>query len=150
MDLKAVVLETLRTERRTTRDAIAALGDGAVSFRPTGEQMSFGAQALHLISCQATLMQAFQGKGWNWNQGIDEEHFPTLPVILARFDEMHQAELAFYEGLESEELARPVATAWGEPEPMLQLAISFLAHESHHRGQLVVYLRLMGMTPPRY
>ncbi len=150
VDLKSIHLGNLLTERRLTRDTIAALLDGDVQFRPTGEQMSFGAQALHMISAQETLLEAFQTGDWKWQRGVDLASYPTLDDILRKFDEMHATELAFYENLEQPEMLRPIKTGWGPVEPLLQLATSFLLHEAHHRGQLVAYLRLKGMTPPKY
>jgi uncharacterized damage-inducible protein DinB len=150
MDIRSMVLANLRSERRLTRETIAAMTDGDVNFRPTPEQMSFGGQALHIISCQKTLLDALQGKGWNWKTGIDSQAYPTQEAILAKFDEVTEEELAYYGGLDPELFGRLVSTPWGEPEPLLQLVYSFLAHEAHHRGQMVAYLRLKGMTPPKY
>jgi uncharacterized damage-inducible protein DinB len=150
MDIKAIWLEQLKSERRLTRETIAAMIDGDVQFRTTPQQMSYGGQALHLISAQETLMDALNGHGWQWERGVDLEHFPTLHAILDRFDATHAAELAYYENLEPEQFFRSVSTAWGAPEPLLQLAMGFLTHEAHHRGQMVVYLRLKGMKPAKY
>lgn len=150
MDLKTVVLQTLGAERRITRETIAAMADGDVAFKPTGEQMSFGAQALHLTSAQETLYQAFHDNTWVWDRGLTLARYPTLPSILAEFDEMHTQEMAYYESLTQQDYSREVPTAWGPPEPMLQLIMSFLAHEAHHRGQMICYLRLKKMQPPKY
>jgi len=150
MNIKEIWLSNLKNERRITRETIAAMTDGDVQFRPTAEQMSFGGQALHLTSAQKTLVDAFQGKEWVWDQGLDLEKFPTLDAILQKFDEIMAFELAYYQELEPEQYDRVIQTPWGAPEPMVQLMYSFLAHETHHRGQMVTYLRLKGMQPPRY
>lgn len=150
MDIKAVFLHNLAFERRLTRETITAMKDGDMAFAAVEGQLGFGAQALHVISCQETLREAMQQGTWNWERGINLEQFPTQEAILAKFDEMHAAELAFYGSLEPEEFFRPVRTAWGGPEPLFQLAVSFLTHEAHHRGQMIVFLRLKGMQAPRY
>jgi uncharacterized damage-inducible protein DinB len=150
MNMKQILIENLRFERRLTRETIAAMPENDLAFRPTAEQRSFGDQALHLISCQETLMDAFQGKGWQWDRGNTLEHYPTQASILAKLDAVYAIEQAYYENLESEEFFRPVSTTWGPPEPLIQLALSFLTHEAHHRGQMVAYLRMTGMTPPTY
>lgn len=149
-EIKSILKETLSVERRITRDTIAALTDGDVQFRPTPEQRPFGAQALHIISSQETLLEAVRTGVWNWRRNTDLTHFPTAESILKKFDEQHSLEMAYYDSLEPDAFFRPVSTSWGPPEPLLQLIISFLAHEGHHRGQMVVYLRLKGMQPPNY
>lgn len=150
MNIKAIWVTNLKNERRITRETIAAMVDGDVQFRPTAEQMCFGAQALHLASAQKTLLDALQEKEWNWEQGMNLDAFPTLEAILQKFDEITALEVTFYDGLEPEQYDRTIQTPWGAPEPMVQLLYSFLAHETHHRGQMVTYLRLKGMQPPPY
>lgn len=150
MNVKEIWLQSLRTERRITRETISHLTDGDVNFRPTPEQMPFGQQALHIISCQKTLLGALQGKGWEWELGYDLEKYPTLEAILNAFDDMHDESVSYYEGLEPEQYERHVETPWSGPEPMLLELMNFLTHEAHHRGQLVVMLRLKGMQPPQF
>ena len=150
MDIKTVFLHSLKFERRLTRETITAMTDGDMAFAAAEGQMGFGAQALHVISCQETLLEAMKHGTWNWERGINLEQFPTQEAILAKFDELQATELAYYGGLEPEEFSRPVATAWGPPEPLFQLALSFLTHEAHHRGQMIVFLRLKGMQAPKY
>jgi uncharacterized damage-inducible protein DinB len=150
MNIKEIWLQNLKGERRVTRDTIAAMTDGDVLYRPTEEQMCFGAQALHIVSCNKTLLDAFAGKGFNWEQGMTLENYPTLEAILHQFDAVMAEELAYFEGLEPEQYDQVIQTPWGNEEHMVQMLYSFLAHETHHRGQMVTYLRLKGMQPPRY
>lgn len=150
MDLQAILIENLKSERRLTRETIVAMADGDMAFRPTAEQMCFGAQALHLLSAWETLRTAYQGRGWEWDRGLDMNHFSTHDAILAKFDEITEADLAFYGGLEPAEFTRIIETPWGAKEPLTQMFIGWLAHEAHHRGQMVTYLRLKGMQPPKY
>ncbi len=150
MNAGEVLLATMRDERRMTRAAIADIPEDALAYRPTPEQMSLGGQALHIIACQETLLEALQTGRWEWDRGLTLERFRTREAILARFDEMNAAQEAYFGGLEPEQLGRPVQTAWGSKETVLQLALSFLAHDAHHRGQIVTYLRLKGIKPAVY
>ncbi|MGE5674937.1 MAG: DinB family protein [Mycobacterium leprae] len=150
MWVKKALLENLRVERRLTRETIAAMSDSEVQFRPTDEQMSFGEQALHVISAQETLLDGLQGKGWVWERETKISAYPTQTAILAKFDEVVATEHAYYESLADADFGRMIPNTWGPPEPVLQLIVSFLAHEAHHRGQMVAYLRLKGITPPKY
>lgn len=150
MDVRKIFLDNLQAERRITRETIAAMADGDMQFKPTEDQMAFGAHALHLISAHETLLDGLHGKGWNWDRGIDLERYPTQEAILAKLDELGAAELACYGSMEEEQLGRMIPITWGSPEPALQLMISFLTHECHHRGTMVAYLRLKGMKPAPY
>ncbi|HWI60536.1 MAG TPA: DinB family protein [Symbiobacteriaceae bacterium] len=150
MNIKEIWLANLKGERKMTREAVANMTDGDLQFKPTEGQMTFGEQALHLISAQKTLVDAFQGKDWVWDQGYTLANFPTLDAVLKVFDEVTAFEVAFYEELQPEQYDRMIQTPWGTPEPMVKLMYSFLTHEAHHRGQMVTYLRLKGMQPPAY
>ncbi|HLN65225.1 MAG TPA: DinB family protein [Symbiobacteriaceae bacterium] len=150
MEIKSILLGNLQTERRITRETIAALRDGEVLYKPTEQQMCFGDQALHIVTSWHTLRDGLQGKEWVWERGYTVAKYPTLEAILAEFDAMHAADLAYYESLENEQFDRLIQTPWGAQEHMVQLIYSFLTHETHHRGQLVTYLRLKGMQPPAY
>ncbi len=145
-----VMLECLRGERRLTRETVAAMSDGEIGFRPTEEQMTFGMQALHILSSYATLMEALRGKGWNWDQGMNTERYPTLKAILELYDQESERLLTFVEGLAPQAVFEEIQTGWGAKETLLQLLISWLAHEAHHRGQMVTYLRLAGKQPATY
>lgn len=150
MDVKSICLAHLQFERNLTRAVIAAMADGDMDFQPTPAQMTFGGQALHLLTAWETLRGALHGQGWQWNQGLTPERFPTQADVLRKFDEVTAADLAYYGGLAPEEFGRMVETTWGPPKSLLSLLMSWSAHEAHHRGQMVTYLRLKGMTPPPY
>lgn len=150
MDPKAVLLDTVRAERRRTRATVAAMADGDMAYRPAAEQMDFGTQALHILSAWATLMGALSGRGWVWDQGMTREKYPTQEAILKLYDEESARLYRFLEGLDPEGLGREVETPWGKRAPVFGLLLDWVAHECHHRGQMVAYLRCKGMKPPEY
>lgn len=150
VDLKAALLKTLRFERRLTRESVAAMADADMAYRPTPEQMAFGTQALHLLSAFATLLEALAGKGWVWDQGFTLENYPTREAILQLYEEETARLEQFIVGLAPGRFGEMIQTGWGTQEPLVQLLIDWIAHESHHRGQMVTYLRLKGIKPPRY
>lgn len=150
LDLKRVVLKSLRFERKLTRETVENMTDADMGFRPTPEQMDFGTQALHILSAYATLMGALSGLGWVWDQGMTREKYPTQADILQQLDSETDRLVRFIEELTNERLTQEVQTGWGTQEAVLQLFVDWITHESHHRGQMVTYLRLKGMTPPKY
>lgn len=150
MELKQIALKTFHFERKLTRETVANMTDGDMGFRPTPEQMDFGTQALHILSAYATLMGALSGQGWVWDQGMTRERYPTQEAILKLLDAETDRLVSFLDDMTERQLTEEVQTGWGTQEPVFQLLVDWFAHESHHRGQMVTYLRLKGMTPPRY
>lgn len=150
MDFTKSLLEEFQHTRRLTREIFLAMTDGDVQFRPTQDQMAFGTQLLHAISCWQTLERAAGGAGWTWDLGYTLEAYPSQSTILTLLDDLTAKSESFWRGLEPEEWTRAQSVPWGAPQPLLQLFVSFLVHEGHHRGQMVTYLRQKGMVPPPY
>lgn len=150
MDLKGLLLHSFRGSRRLTQGTVEAMPAEEMDYRPTPEQMSFGEQVLHNLSCYITLTDALAGKGWEWNKGITLERYPTKEAILAFQEAETERLLTLLESQPPEWFAEEVATGWGTTESIAGLLLSWISHEDHHRGQLVVYLRLKGCTPPKY
>jgi uncharacterized damage-inducible protein DinB len=150
VDIRSVLMDSFRSERKITRSVITGMQDGDMAFQPTPAQMSFGAQALHIASSYATLLDALQGKEWQWELGIDMEHYPTQEAILAKLDEGSRQVEAYLANLDPEALLQVIQTPWGAQETLLGLFLSWIAHEAHHRGQMVTYLRLKGYQPVTY
>jgi len=150
MDTKSVILECLRSERRLTRETVSAMAGGDIAFRPTPEQMTFGNQALHILSSYATLMKALQGEGWNWDQGMTTDRYASLEAILDLYAQESERVFAFVADLAPSAMLEEIQTGWGAKETLLQLLVNWLAHEAHHRGQMVTYLRLAGKQPAAY
>lgn len=150
MDVKAILLEELRSARRLTNKILAAMPESDIDFRPTPDEMDFGAQALHILSSYSTLFEGLTGKGWNWDQGMTRAAYPTQEAILRLSESETERLMSFVEGLAPERLFEQVQTGWGKEETVLGLLMSWITHEAHHRGQMVVYLRLRGIKPPEY
>jgi uncharacterized damage-inducible protein DinB len=150
MSLPQSLLEEFQHTRRLTRDIFLAMTDGDVQFRPTPDQMAFGSQLLHILSCWQTLERAVGGAEWNWDLGYTLEAYPSQAQILTLLDDLTAKGEAFWRNLEPEEWLREQSVPWGAPQPLVQLYVSWLVHEGHHRGQMVSYLRQKGMVPPPY
>lgn len=150
MDPKPALLSSLRGVRRLTREIVVAMPAEEMGYRPIEDQMDFGTQALHILSAYVTLIDALNGKGWEWEKGIDRNRFPTKEAILALYDSETERLLNFVDEMEQTALESIVTTGWGTQESVAELLNDWITHEAHHRGQMVVYLRLKGITPPNY
>lgn len=150
MTVSSSLLNEFQATRRLTREIFLAMTDGDVKYSPTPEQMPFGSQLLHIMSCWQTLERAAQGEDWQWDLGYTLDAYPTHGQILALLDDLTAKSQGFWGDLEPEEWLRDQSVSWGAPMELMELFVSFLVHEGHHRGQMVSYLRGKGMTPPPY
>jgi uncharacterized damage-inducible protein DinB len=71
--------------------------------------------------------------------------------VLALYERLHQETLAILTALQAEDFARQCETPGGATLPVWKWLRSMLEHEIHHRGQLYLYLGILGVpTPPLY
>lgn len=140
-------LQHLASECARTRLYLRALHATDLELCPAPGMMSARDLALHLIGCQEWLrMAAVHGDG----------NFAHFKVSLAFDDGAGAAAHALQSyrrlrdelrGLTNEEFNRTM-TMFGRETTAADLCLELLLHETHHRGQLAVVLRIAGRTPP--
>jgi uncharacterized damage-inducible protein DinB len=73
----------------------------------------------------------------------------TKSEVIAILQEGFANVAAALENLKPEQLEEPVKFFAG-PMNKRQIMTLLNDHHTHHRGQIIVYLRLKGVKPPRY
>lgn len=128
--------QRLDATKAYTLAVLEAMPDADYSFKPDDEQRTFAAQAYHIAYSIDYFQRAFaNGGNAQWAPG-DENSKSKKELIewtKTKFDEINKFIL---EQESSDQLTAGV--------------ISFLDHNAHHRGQIITYLRLKGITPPQY
>jgi hypothetical protein len=112
-------------------------------FQPTAESPSFGDIVAEVSGAQADVCSAVEGKH------VDMEHpFSTskADLVASLTKSIHQCEAAysFINNFNASEAVR----FGGVPHSRLGLMYLNTTHVSEVYGQLAVYLRLKGLTPP--
>jgi uncharacterized damage-inducible protein DinB len=71
--------------------------------------------------------------------------------VIELMKRLHAASLAIFAGLSDEDLKRKCKTPGAAPMQTAKWLRSMVEHEVHHRGQIYLYLGLLGVpTPPLY
>jgi uncharacterized damage-inducible protein DinB len=131
-------------------------------FRATPEMMSVGEQLAHLavntgwqVNLHATRMSFADFEYFQRNQLEAQATEQALvsagkDAILAALKQEGDAFVSFLESLTDDTLAETVSF----PPPVqpssktrFEMLMSVKEHEMHHRGQLMVYQRILGMVP---
>lgn len=133
-----------------TLEYINASTDEVIQFKPTAAMRSFGEQMLHLAEANYGLSASASGKQSPVAFGQLEkasDQYKTketlTKVVMDSYDFVIEALKSTDESKMSEkikifnfEMTREVAFQ------------KVFEHQTHHRGQTTVYLRLKGITPP--
>jgi len=112
-------------------------------FKVTEDVRSFGEQAEHIIN------------GFSYQWGPTElAELPKVDAadkasLIASYERTFNAILAQFETIDGSSL-NAEAEMWYGPSTKLRNLNLMDNHMAHHRGQMVVYLRMKGIKPPRY
>ena len=144
--LDAAIIK-LQHAKAYTLEVAEAMPESKYGFKPTAEEMSFGEQLLHLAAIlnwhtsTYILNEAnpFKAPAGNYKK---EEVIATVTQAydyavntLTHFDISHLTDtVQFFAG----------------PMSKLQIMNLMNDHQTHHRAQMIVYLRLSGIKPPDY
>lgn len=138
-----------------TLEVAAAMPADQYDYRPTEDQMSFGAQLLHLTGNMVWIANSFLGhedieldaaalrKTLRAADATDKEQVIALTqqgltYVQAALDQLDPTSL------------EDVQDFFAGPLTRRHLLILLNDHLTHHRAQAIVYLRLRGVEPPRY
>lgn len=116
-------------------------------FKPTEKQMTFQDQLLHIESNMAWLSSSyFDGYTSKKNRGnIKLTKEETIKFLIAGFDRVS----TIVKKIPPSSLTEKVDFFAGK-KTKLQILNLLQDHVSHHRGQLIVYLNLNNIQPPKY
>ena len=72
-------------------------------------------------------------------------------AVMAYLKRTHDESMAVFGALKDEDLKKTCTTPAGSPIPIGKWLRSMIEHEIHHRGQIYLYLGILGVpTPPLY
>jgi uncharacterized damage-inducible protein DinB len=133
-----------------TKEYLDAMSDSGYALKPTPEMRSFAEQMLHLSDANYGLVAAALGEKspvafGELEKSSDKSKENVTKIVMESYDfvinsikKMTPAQLDEKVKLfDKFELSKKMALAKG------------FEHQTHHRGQTVVYLRLAGVKPPQ-
>jgi uncharacterized damage-inducible protein DinB len=82
----------------------------------------------------------YQGCGRDLADGLDN--------VIAFMERMHAESVQIFRGMSDQDLTRKGTSPQGVPITAWKLLRSMAEHEAHHRGQMYVYLGILGVKTP--
>jgi uncharacterized damage-inducible protein DinB len=135
-----------------TKEYIDASNDDVINFKPTAEMRTFGQQMLHLADGNYGLISAASGKTGPSNFGDLEkksDQFKTKDALLKAVMDSYDFAISSLKDTDDAKMAEKIKMFDMfeiTREAGFQKAFE---HQTHHRGQATVYLRLKGVKPPQ-
>jgi uncharacterized damage-inducible protein DinB len=120
---------------------------GKYGFKPSPEEMSFDEQLLHTIRLMQFLCKTYLNGSLNPvkipDSALDKE--ATIKLL----NNVYDYTIITLQNFNVAQLADTVSF-FVKPTNKLQIINLLNDHQTHHRAQLVVYLRINGIKPPDY
>jgi uncharacterized damage-inducible protein DinB len=147
----ADLLRAFDTARGRTARLAARIPEAALDWAPTPEAFTCADIVRHLAAAERHLFVEVAVGGTSRYPGHDKSLAYGKEGVLAYLDAMHEQSMALLQRLDDEALERRVVTPSGAPLPTWRWLQLMAEHEAHHRGQLDLMLRLLGVeTAPLF
>jgi len=141
--LKSELLLKWKGNHSYTRKLIEAMPEEAWNEKPAEGMKTFLSQCAHITTWLRTHGRFVTGVE------MPKPSVRTREDILLHFDEFFEGISAYLKAATEEELNEIVPVFYGKRTRTFVLAVMD-NHLAHHRGQMIVYLRLAGVKPPGY
>ncbi|MBI3848170.1 MAG: DinB family protein [Planctomycetes bacterium] len=144
------LVRLLENERRYTSTLLRAFPLAHGGFRPKPEMMTAAGQVHHIADGELWRVRGCRSDDWSLDVfGRGTSSSTDLAGAVTRLADVRKATMAYVHRLTFDELRSPPGDAAPFPDLTVgEILETAATHESHHRGQLVVYLRLLGIAPP--
>lgn len=147
--LDQVVNEWIRA-RDYTQAYLDQMPEAGMSLKPTPEIRSFAEQMLHLAAANYGFASGIFGVP-NPKDGQDLEKMDALKTKAALTATVLDSYNFMIEAIRKASVASLAeqTTVFGMSRPRQAFLNAAFEHQTHHRGQTTIYLRLQGVTPPQ-
>jgi uncharacterized damage-inducible protein DinB len=144
-------LAYFETIRERTLRVLRAVPPEKLEWRHADDVFSCGDLARHIASVERyTFAENVLGRPSRY-QGCGPELADGHGEVIAFMERMHHETVEMLKDLTPEDLAGKGLSPQGVPITAWKLLRAMVEHEVHHRGEMYVYLALLGVPrPPLY
>jgi uncharacterized damage-inducible protein DinB len=132
-----------------TKEYLDAMPEEGLSFKPTPDIRSFAEQMLHLANANFLFASTATGAA-NPQEGKNLEkmdEYKTKAALTKIVMDSYDFVINSVKGIDVKKMDEPVKFFGRDLSRAAALDKGF-EHQTHHRGQTTIYLRLKGVKPP--
>ena len=154
MPITEALVAELNVEAATTKRVLDRVPEAHLGWQPHRKSMSLGQLALHVATLPAAAAQFFSGDTLDFDSVMKQPPAAgSHAELLTSFASSMEKARSYLADLSDERAMATWRLVAGERElvaaPRIAILRSFMFnHWYHHRGQLMVYLRLLDVPVP--
>ena len=145
-------LERLEQSRKYLLLVAETMPEKQYGFRATSESLSFAENLMHIGFAldwhSQSLLGGRESRDWNTDV-IYKVSGKSKAEMIVVVDETFEAAIALIQKFNPVQLVDRL-DYFGLDRTKRQIFLLLADHITHHRGQMLVSMRLNGLTPPRY
>lgn len=145
-------LERLENSRKYLLLVAESMPEAKYSYRATPESLSFAENLLHIGYAMdwhtQSLLGGRESRDWKTDT-VFKVGNKSKAEMIALIDRTFDETIAFLEQFNTDDFEDRL-DYFGLDRTKRQILMLLADHITHHRGQMLVSLRLNGVTPPRY
>ncbi|MGB8193676.1 MAG: DinB family protein [Chitinophagaceae bacterium] len=147
--LKAQLLRDWERAKAYTKEYLDAMPEDGVNYKPTPEIRSFAEQMLHLSQANIGLSSNATGRERIYpGKNLEKmEEFKTKAALTKVVMEGYDFVIEGIKNFDASKFEERVKRGNFDETKLAWLNKAF-EHQTHHRGQATIYLRMKGVTPP--
>lgn len=138
-------LQKWENSKTYTLQVAEAMPEARYDYKPTERQMTFARQLIHIRNNMDWLGEKYLAIAAPATKEFPDRKQQTLYDLENAFNRVHAAVKAL-----SPEALKETIDFFAGPMTKLQILNLLQDHVTHHRGQLIVYLNLNEIQPPKY
>lgn len=140
-------LEKWKNSKDYLIEVAQAMPEDKYDFKPTEREMTFGKQLLHIKANMNWLSSTYFTDSPKKEKELDEKL--SKAEIIAELEKSFDTVYQIISKTDSKKLNNKIGFFAG-PKTRYQILNLLQDHVTHHRGQILVYLNLNGVQPPKY
>jgi len=145
-------LQRLENSKKYLVLVAEAMPEAKYNFKATPESMSFSEHLMHIGWAMDWHSQSLIGdreaRDWNTDTELTVEN-KAKQEMIDKIEETFNKTIEFISNFDVDRLGERL-DYFGSDRTKRQILLLLADHITHHRGQMLVYMRLNGLKPPRY
>ncbi|MDB5007200.1 MAG: damage-inducible protein DinB [Mucilaginibacter sp.] len=144
---KAQMVEEWQRAKVYTKEYLDAMPADGFGFKPTPEIRSFAQQMLHLADANYFFIATASGKPNPLGKSAEKTISPTKEETTKAVMDSYDFVISTLKDMAPAQMEETVSLEGHTVSKSAVFGKAF-EHQTHHRGQTTIYLRLKGITPP--